>query len=310
MKNSTQDKILRIVNLFINNPSYYKSNYNAISSKAKVKEHNLIILAKDQYKKNYLDKKFNIDNKIDKPGVYWVSGCIHAPFQNKPMYESTINFLKSEVNLEGIVLAGDIIDLNSLSAHDKGKIPIPGVTLDWEYQESNKFLDQIDELNIKTKKYLFGNHEDRYNRAIKDVDISKYGSALKSPQKGLKLTERGYDIFTDWKNDYIAFGDSLLINHGEFLLTHVAKKTIDVYRKSVMFFHTHRFQVYVEGLVGGWNMGAGADFNSPVFNYASKAMKTSWMNSSALVTLDNEGFYHTQPLLFINNKLIVNGKQY
>lgn len=254
-------------------------------------------------------------NQLDKdrltPGTYYVTGCCHAPWQNKAMYESVFNYIDKEVELEGLILAGDIVDMNSLSSHDKGKIPISGVTLDWEYKEANKFLDQFDDLNIKgTKDYLFGNHEDRYNRITKEADIAKLGSALKSPTEGLKLNERGYNVYKDWKNDAIHLGRHLDITHGEFLNTHTAKKTIDTYRKSVLYFHTHRFQIYVEGLVGGFNMGFGGDINSPIFGFATRAMKTSWVNSSCLVTLDNEGFYHVEPLMFINGKLIIGGKKY
>lgn len=256
-------------------------------------------------------------NRITEPGTYWITGCAHAPFQNKAMYEATFKYLTSEVSLDGIILAGDIIDANSLSAHDRGNVPIEGVTLEWEYKESNKFLDQIDfmydwcksDINIR-KYYLYGNHEDRYNRLLRSVDASKYGDALKSPVEGLKLEKRGYKVFTDWKNDVIHFGKYLDINHGEFCNVHSAKKTIDTYRKSMLYFHTHRFQIFMEGMNAGFNMGAGADFTAPVFGYATRAMKTSWVNASAIATLDEFGGFHVQPLLFINNKLIVNGKQY
>ena len=66
----------------------------------------------------------------------------------------------------------------------------------------------------------------------------------------------------------------------------------------------------MEGLVAGWNMGLGGDINSPIFNYATRAMKTSWVNSSCLVNLDSNGYYHVEPLMFIKNKLIVNGREY
>lgn len=251
------------------------------------------------------------NNKITTPGTYWVTGCAHAPWHNKKMYDSTLNYLKQEVDLLGIILAGDIIDANSLSAHDKGNIALPGVTLDWEYKEANKFLDNIDSLGVANNTYfLYGNHEDRYNRLIRNVDNNKYGRALKSPTEGLKLTERGYDVYTDWKNDSIKIGKYLDINHGEFCNVHTAKKTIDTYRQSTMYFHTHRFQIYMEGQVAGFNMGSGANFDAPIFGYATRAMKTSWANASALVTLDNNGYYHVQPLLFINNKLMVNGREY
>jgi len=117
-------------------------------------------------------------------------------------------------------------------------------------------------------------------------------------------------VQTDYKTAHVDIGPFLEVNHGEFVNVHSAKKTIDTYRKSVLYFHTHRFQIYMEGRIGGFNMGWGGDQNAPVFNYATRAMKNSWVNASCLVTLDNDGGFHVQPLLFINNKLIVNGKSY
>lgn len=306
---NNNERILKVVEFLSNKPSYMEAGYSKIAKASGESNTHIVKLAKE-YLRAGIKLKVTASNKIDTPGTYWVTGCSHAPWQNKAMYNSTLNFLNREVDLQGLIVAGDGVDLHSLSSHDHGKLAIPGVTLDWEYQEANKFFDELDDLGVKTKKYLFGNHEDRYLRILKDVDISKYGSALKSPIEGLKLVKRGYDVFTNWKNDRICIGKHLDVNHGEFLNVHSAKKTIDTYRKSILYFHTHRFQIYVEGLVGGWNMGSGANFNAPIFNYASRAMKTSWVNSSALVTLDADGYYHVEPLLFINNKLVVNGKSY
>lgn len=248
------------------------------------------------------------------PGVYFVTGCQHSPWHNKHMYDSIFNYLKVEnISLQGLILDGDFSDLNSLSSHDKGKKPILGVNLSWEYSESNKFLDQFDNLKYTksaTKDYIYGNHEDRYLRLMSNNDESKYGDALQSPQDGLNLKKRGYNVYTNWKNDSIRIGTKLNVCHGEFFNVHSAKKTIDTYRESTLYFHTHRYQIYVEGMVGGFNMGSGADFNSPIFGYATRAMKNSWVNGAALVTLDESGFYHVQPLIFMNNKLIINGKSY
>src|SRR5690606_33592633 len=33
-----------------------------------------------------------LNNKINEPGTYWITGCVHAPFHNKAMYESTFDF--------------------------------------------------------------------------------------------------------------------------------------------------------------------------------------------------------------------------
>lgn len=261
----------------------------------------------------------NVDlTNINRPGTYWITGCTHAPFHNKAMYNSTFNYLVNETELSGIILNGDILDMHSISRHNKGLITIPNLTLDKEYKQSNKFFDELDEMLAMatksgvtpSKHYLFGNHEKWYYTALKDVNIHKYGEALKSPVEALKLDDRGYLYQTDYNKAHINFGNHLEINHGEFTNVHAAKKTIDTYRKSIIFNHTHRFQIYMEGLVGGYNIGWGGDINAPVFNYATRAMKNSWVNASALLTLDNTGGFHVQPLLFINNKLIVNGKEY
>lgn len=281
--------------------------------------HKQEILPDKKLKTTVREYKFEIekpkmDNRRNIPGTYLAMGCTHCPWHNKQMFQALYRYLKKEkIELQGLILGGDILDLNSLSSHDKGKIAIPGVTLDWEYRETNKFLDELDSLKFTktaTKDYLRGNHEDRYRRVMQANDESKYGSALQSPEDGLNLKKRGYNIYTDWKNDVISLGPNLDIGHGEFLSTHSAKKTIDTYRKSMMYWHTHRFQIYIEGMVGGFNMGFGGDINAPIFGFATRAMKNSWINSLTLVHLDEEGFYYIQPMIFINGKFIVNGRKY
>src|SRR5882757_3134747 len=44
------------------------------------------------------------DSFRNNPGVYWITGCAHAPWHNKAMYESTFNFLDKEINLTGLIL--------------------------------------------------------------------------------------------------------------------------------------------------------------------------------------------------------------
>lgn len=321
MKKEKENKLVQILK---NKKGYLKKGSLWLSNNFNVSEeeaYNALVQVRNELNKPTIKVEHiiknadlvykNANNQISQPGTYWVTGCAHAPWQNRAMYNSTIKYLDENVKLSGIILAGDIIDANSLSFHDRGNIALPGVTLDWEYREANKFLDQIDSLGLANNTYfLYGNHEDRYNRLTKNVDANKYGKALKSPTEGLKLHERGYAVFTDWKNDRIKIGKYLDVNHGEFFNVHSAKKTIDTYRKSTLYFHTHRFQIYMEGQVAGFNMGFGANINAPIFGFASRAMKNSWNNASALVTLDKDGYYHVQPMLFMNNKLVINGKEY
>lgn len=261
---------------------------------------------------NYQSKGGTLDHiHIKEPGTYVVVGCAHVPWHNKNMFKSIFNFIK-ETPIKGIVLAGDILDLNSLSQYDRGNVPLEGVTLAYEYSETNKFLDALEKVlpDKATKVFLYGNHEDRHNRLKRNIDYFKYGKALISPEEGLRLHKRGYKVLTDWKQHHVSMGKDLDIIHGEVISIHAAKRTIDTYKKSTLFFHTHRTQSYVDGDVAGYNAGSTADFNAPIFSYASRAMKKSWSNSFALVTIDVSGNTFVEIIGYKNYKICVGGKLY
>jgi len=247
------------------------------------------------------------------PGLYISLGCVHAPFHLTPAFKAVqqlLNDNKSEI--VGLVLAGDFLDMNSLSSHDRGRKPLPGVTLDWEYTESEILLNNLlDPLSNNIEKiYIFGNHEDRYLRYMSDSDNSKLGKSLEGPISGLKLVDKGFDIYENWKEDYITLGHHLDVTHGEFYNVHSAKKHIDTYRRSTLYYHTHRVQQYIEGFVGGYNGGSMADFNAPVFGYASRAMKKSWLNGFNTIHVDDQGFYHIQQIVCYNNSFVFGNKIY
>lgn len=249
----------------------------------------------------------------NKPGTYLVTGCVHVPFELKEMYSSIFKMIKKEgIILSGVVLAGDILDLNSLSSHDKGKVPIAGVTLGSEYAAGRRFISQIESLPFAkgaTFDYIFGNHEDRWFREMRDIDQSKKEGAFLTIEEGLRLGKH-WNVLSNWKDDSVWLGNYLNIVHGFFTNVHAAKKHLDSYRHSVMFFHTHRFQTYVEGMHGAFNGGWGGDVTSPAFGYASRSMKASWYNNAYLVHIDKDGWYTTQPLNYVNGHLIVNGRAY
>lgn len=247
------------------------------------------------------------------PGMYVSLGCVHAPFHLQPAFKAIQQLLNdNKSQITGLILAGDFLDMNSLSSHDKGRKPLTGVTLDWEYSESETLLSNLlDPLaNNIEKIYIFGNHEDRYHRYMGDIDNSKLGSSLASPIEGLKLVDKDFHIYENWKEDYVTLGHHLQVAHGEFYNVHSAKKHIDTYRKSILYYHTHRVQQYIEGAVGGYNGGSLADFSSPVFGYASRAMKNSWLNGFNVIHIDEQGYYHIQQIVCYNNSFVFGNSIY
>ena len=246
-------------------------------------------------------------------GTHLVTGCNHIPFDNQAMTRGMIELIGDLGDkLKGLHLIGDFLDMNSLSSHDKGRKPLPGVTLSSEYKEANIVLDRIDAILPKNceKNYMYGNHEDRYLRYMSSSDNAKLGSSLISPEEGLKLEERGYNVLTNWKKDKIKLGNHLDLIHGEFTNIHTAKKHLDSFRGSIMFVHTHRIQMHIESKVGGFNIGFGGDKDSPVFNYATRAMKETWANGFALVDIDEDGYFHVTQITMFNDCFYYNGKKY
>jgi len=264
-----------------------------------------------------LTKKVNI-NAIQTPpladqvGMHVVLGCNHVPFHNVRMHEGIKELIKDyKKEIKGFHLIGDFMDLNALSSHDKGRFTaVPGLTLDKEYEVGNELLDEFEAILPKKvwKTYVYGNHEDRFNRWMKNMDNSK--TPLKSPTEALELWERGYNVKESWSQDFFTLGRHLDIFHGIYFNVHCAKAHMDKLRGSCMFAHTHRIQTYIEGNTGSFNIGACADFSSPAFNYATRGMKSQWQNGFAIVMIDQNGGYHTTQIICHDGAFYFGGKKY
>lgn len=245
-----------------------------------------------------------------KEGNYIVLGCLHFPFVNKEFFQSVLNLIEDCPDLQGIILAGDILDMSSISRHNKGLMPVLGYDLAREYRETNEFLDKLDNAignrNI-TKDYFYGNHEDWYNQLFKDINNAKLGIAGPLSPYEACFKHRGYTVQTNWKNAKIKLGD-LEIIHGEWTSIHAAHKHLTSLKRNVLFFHTHRLNTFTEENLEGYNCGWGGDKNASVFNYMSSYQKETWRNGLAVVNLNKNNITHTTVIpykngLFFNNKL-------
>lgn len=251
-----------------------------------------------------------VDTVHPHQGTHLVLGCVHVPFQNQKVLDG-IYQLMQDVEFDGLHLIGDFLDLNTLSSHDKGRFTaVPNLTLDDEYEAGNKVLDNLDSLlpEYALKTYLYGNHEDRWNRYMADMQAAK--TPLTSPENALKLTERGYAAFTKWNKDFFILGKHLELLHGEYFCVHTAKKHLDVLRSSCLFAHTHRIQTFVEGNSAAFNIGYLGNRDSATFSYAGRAQKSMWQNGFATVTIDENGDYFVEQVIVCNDKFVYGGKIY
>lgn len=237
-----------------------------------------------------------------------VFGCPHAPYHNVKMWHGILKLAKDiGKNLQGVYAIGDILDLNSLSFHERGQYPI--TTIQKEYK-AVKIFDELESVLPKsTKRYfLYGNHENRYTRHASIPDNDKI--IIEPPEEYFRLRERGWKVKTNWKDDYYKIGDHLEVFHGELLGVNPAKRQLDKLKKSCMFVHSHRAGVHYDGNMASYNIGCLVDVNSPVFNYAGRLTKRNWVMGFGLVTLDNSGDYYAQLVTGYNNQFYYNGKKY
>jgi len=95
-----------------------------------------------------------------KAGKWLVMQDIHIPYQINEVIVTAIEYAK-EVNVDGVILNGDIMDCYDLSRWDKeGKRP----KIMEELQLVRRFLDfLVDTFKGKKIYYKFGNHEERYH---------------------------------------------------------------------------------------------------------------------------------------------------
>lgn len=250
--------------------------------------------------------------KFTEPGMYLLLGCVHVPGHNVSMMNGITNLLIDyRQQLKGFVLMGDFLDMNTLSGHDTGRFTaVPGLTLTQEYQAGEKLLSQLtqpisDDVN---KIFLYGNHEFRHLKHMADMESAK--RPLPSPIEGLGLIEKGFHVYTNWKDDHVTLGEHLDVFHGQYYNVHCAKKTMDVFRGSVAFVHSHRVQSYIEGRTGAFNIGWGGDVTSPFFNYMPRGTKSMWQNGFAVVNISEKGDYYLEQIIHHSGRFYYGGKKY
>ena len=244
-------------------------------------------------------------------GIHLVLPDVHIPYHNKELITKLLSFIQDNKHqIVGFHILGDFLDLGSLSKHDENTIDNSGWTLGREYEAGNLLLDAFESIlpkNIR-KTYLYGNHEDRYFRYVSNVKNYKTADAIMSPTQALKLKERGYEVYENWKEDFVQVGKYQII-HGTYCGTNPSKQHLDKLRSSVIFGHTHRINHHFDLGLHGLNIGTLSDINSSGFKYLSRVERQQWMNGFGIVNVAGD---HSQAEVIIcnDNKFFYGGKQY
>jgi predicted phosphodiesterase len=250
----------------------------------------------------------------DKSLQRWiVISDVHRPFHNQTLWNKLLQLVNDMgSSLYGIVIAGDYLDLYTLGSYNNESLAnLSNITLQDEYLDGLQGIDEINSAFKGAKKlFLFGNHEDRYFRHIKEKDNAKYGGALINPVEALYLHERGWITKTDWQSDYFTLGKHLDIVHGVYTSIHAAKAHLDKTQHSVIFGHTHRVQCFHQGNRAAFNIGGLYDIKSKGFNYMPRFQRQLWANGFALVNVTDNGDFYVEQVNVWADKFLANGKMY
>jgi len=256
----------------------------------------------------------NAKRSQDKSLQRWlVISDVHRPFHNQTLWNKLLQLVNDMgSSLYGIVIAGDYLDLYTLGSYNNESLAnLSNITLQDEYLDGLQGIDEINSAFKGAKKlFLFGNHEDRYFRHIKEKDNAKYGGALINPVEALYLHERGWITKTDWQSDYFTLGKHLDIVHGVYTSIHAAKAHLDKTQHSVIFGHTHRVQCFHQGNRAAFNIGGLYDIKSKGFNYMPRFQRQLWANGFALVNVTDNGDFYVEQVNVWADKFLANGKMY
>lgn len=194
----------------------------------------------------------------------------------------------------GIFLNGDIMEIESVSAHPKS--PSAQRLLFDELEYGNKKFDQLQKMfkDIPVD-YLCGNHEYRIYRYVRDIAPQMWG--MLSEPKLFKFEDRPGWKFHDYgPNQLVKIGKTkdLYCRHEPLGsgATH-AKGTAEKALVSIIYGHTHTYQQFIHKKFGpksttvtavsnGW-LG---DITKTCFDY--RGSKDNWQNGFSVIECDEK----------------------
>lgn len=232
----------------------------------------------------------------------------HIPYHNERSWAVMMN-AAADLQPYGINIIGDFADFYAVSDHLKD--PRRMAKFDWEIEQVNTKLTELDALGAEDKRYELGNHEDRMERYLMGKAPELY-SMLKVEEL-LHLEERGWS-FTPYKqHDQI----------GKVYVTHdvgasgrnSVQVALDTFNHSVVTGHSHRFAYIVENDATGQTPRVSAQFgwlgDTEEVNYMSRAKaRKYWPQGFGYGYLDKDGVLYLVPVPIVDGKAVVEGKLY
>lgn len=230
---------------------------------------------------------------------------IHVPEHDPFAVRAWLKWVKDR-QPDMIILGGDILELESCSGHGGNIHSAPLFT--HEIESGNRFLDDVQAAAPNAEiVYLEGNHETRLLRKV-DTQLPTLAGALSLPEL-LRLSERGIK-WHNYGSVFFAFGSKLGATHGTKANDHHAKAHLAAYGSSIVYGHTHRPQLYVQGYANNRLRGA---FGAPCLRSLDVSWikgPTGWAQGFVVAHVFDDGHFTAFPVLMDNQRFAEGGTLY
>ena len=222
-----------------------------------------------------------------------VVGDAQIPFQDDALLESIFNDFvprykpTDKRNSYQLFLAGDIMDNFSLSKFPSRITPQFGINEEVELTKT--YLTKWKK-NFTDCHYIFGNHEDRWDREMYDGKMAQYIKPLKDV---LELDKLGYD-YVPYLRHYNVNG--FVITHGDLIRENTAKAMLDTYSASGCSGHVNRPHDYTradarDGVPNTWTV-LGMTCRTDIGNYIKVWRRIQpWMQGFGIGEICNGKVY-------------------
>lgn len=212
----------------------------------------------------------------DEVTLHWSD--VHFPFED-PRAVQILYQVTADMKPTTLVAQGDMLDLWQISNHRpplEKKLGMHQIDIQDSVEQLADHLDIMVGLAQEGAQriYLHGNHEDRFDRLLADMQTNHKTLALMRIPKIqtvlnldyiLGLTENGWETHSYLEGDRFLLHDRLLCIHGYKTTKYATNSHLMQYGKSVCFGHSHRIQNFtsrdLRGTDGGWNMGCLCDLD-------------------------------------------------
>lgn len=238
---------------------------------------------------------------------------IHIPEHDERSLSAVMDYIKDQKSVFAVVLLGDLLDLNCISAHNKTNLrAVEKERLRSDYAKTHGFLSRLRGILPRAAHmvWLEGNHEERIERLINSVP-SLEGVLEVETQLDLKALRCDWVRFWS-RGESLDIGKATFI-HGLYINEMHSKKHVLAWQKNVFYGHTHDVQSYPLVSRGDNHTKVGQSLGC-LCKYAQSYMKgrpTKWQQAFGVFYFQPSGhFNYYIPQIFNHTFVGPNGRKY